>query len=78
MVTNSHCLELQLCDEDLQKVMSCGTHDDEVASVAGVKCICRTDVIVAKDGCIACPIFVTYMRMVVLRLGAPTLKINPM
>jgi hypothetical protein len=53
-VTNSACLELQLCDdEDSQKVMSCGTHDDEVVSEAGVKWFCRTDVTVAKDGYIA-------------------------
>ena len=37
MVTNSPCLELQLCDdEDAQKVMLCGNHDDDkVASEAG-------------------------------------------
>jgi hypothetical protein len=54
MVTNSSCLELQLCDDKgSQKVMSCGTRDDEVVSAAGVKWICRVDVTVAKDGYIA-------------------------
>jgi len=52
MVTNSLCLELQLCDEDLQKVMY-STHDDEVVSKVGVKWICCTDITVAKDGYIA-------------------------
>ena len=54
MVTNTVCLELQLCDDaDSQTVMLCGTHDDEVVCEAGMKWICYTDVTVAKDGCIA-------------------------
>jgi len=51
MVTNSLCLELQLRDDgDSQKVVSCGNHDDDVVSEAGVKWICCTDVTVSKDG----------------------------
>jgi hypothetical protein len=77
MVTKSPCLELQLYDEeDSQKVM-CGTHDDEVVSEEGVKWICCTDITVTKDRYVEWPIYVRYVRMVVLNLGALTLNIDP-
>jgi len=79
MVTNSLCLELQSGDDgDSQKVVSCGNHDDEVVSEAGVKCFCCTDVTVAKDGYIVRPTYVRYMRIIVLNICAPTMKNDPM